>query len=71
MTRVIVPAVFFLLTLCGIQDAPAQDGAGEVNLMEDPGRELVVANSTLKLDRRPFEIKTIKFRLRPQKAASR
>jgi hypothetical protein len=39
--------------------------------MEDPGHKLAVADNMLKLDLRPFEIKTIKFRLRPQKAASR
>ena len=40
-------------------------GAEEVNLMEDPGRELAVADSGLELDFRPFEIKTIKLRLQP------
>ena len=37
--------------------------AEEVNLMEDPGRMLVVAADTLRLDLRPFEIKTIKLQL--------
>ncbi len=37
--------------------------AEEVNLMEDPGRKLAVADNTLKLDLRPFEIKTIKLQL--------
>ena len=39
--------------------------AEEVNLMEDPGRKLATANNALQLDFRPFEIKTIKLRLRP------
>jgi len=39
--------------------------AEEVNLMEDPGHKLAVADNTVKLDLRPFEIKTIKFRLQP------
>ena len=33
--------------------------------MEDPGRKLAVADNTLQLDLRPFEIKTIKLRLQP------
>jgi alpha-mannosidase len=41
--------------------------AEEVNLMEDPGRTLAVADNTLQLDFRPFEIKTVKFRLQPIK----
>ena len=39
--------------------------AEEVNLMEDPGRKLAVAEDTLTLDLHPFEIKTIKLRLQP------
>ncbi len=39
--------------------------AEEVNLMEDPGRKLPVADNTLQFDLRPFEIKTIKLRLQP------
>lgn len=34
-------------------------GAEEVNLMEDPGRQLPVEGNALELDLRPFEIKTI------------
>jgi len=45
--------------------------AEEVNLMEDPGRKLAVADNTVQVDLRPFEIKTIKFQLQPQKAPSR
>jgi alpha-mannosidase len=37
--------------------------AEEVNLMEDPGGKLAVADNTLHLDFRPFEIKTIKLQL--------
>jgi alpha-mannosidase len=37
--------------------------AEEVNLMEDPGRTLPVTGSELRLELRPFEIKTIKLRL--------
>ena len=39
--------------------------AEEVNLMEDPGRKLALAGNTLRLDFRPFEIKTIKLQVRP------
>ena len=35
--------------------------AEEVNLMEDPGRKLPVADNALQLDFHPFEIKTIKL----------
>ncbi len=45
--------------------------AEEVNLMEDPGRKLAVTDNTLQLDLHPFEIKTIKFRIRPLKTVSR
>ena len=38
--------------------------AEEVNLMEDPGRQLPVSTNTLHLDLRPFEIKTIKIEVR-------
>ena len=41
--------------------------AEEVNLMEDPGRKLPVADNTLQLDFRPFEIKTVKFQIQPLK----
>ena len=37
--------------------------AEEVNLIEDPGQKLNVASNILKLDFRPFEIKTIKLYL--------
>jgi len=45
--------------------------AEEVNLMEDPGPKLAVADNTLFVDLHPFEIKTIKFQLQPLKATSR
>ena len=32
--------------------------------MEDPGRKLTLADNSVQLDFRPFEIKTIKLRLR-------
>jgi alpha-mannosidase len=38
--------------------------AEEVNLMEDPGHKLTLACNAVQLDFRPFEIKTIKLRLR-------
>ena len=37
--------------------------AKEVNLLEDPGGKLAVADDALQLDFRPFEIKTVKLRL--------
>ena len=37
--------------------------AEEVNLLEDPGGKLAVADNALHLDFRPFEIKTVKLRL--------
>jgi alpha-mannosidase len=40
--------------------------AEEVNLMEDPGRNLPVADRSLQFDLRPFEIKTIKLRLQAE-----
>jgi len=40
------------------------DTAGEVNLMEDPIRELPVADDLLTFDLHPFEIKTFKLRFR-------
>ncbi|MEO6436671.1 MAG: glycosyl hydrolase-related protein [Tepidisphaeraceae bacterium] len=39
--------------------------AEEVNLMEDPLRDLPVADSGLMFDLKPFEIKTFKVQLRP------
>ncbi len=45
--------------------------AEEVNLMEDPGRKLAATGNTLRLDFRPFEIKTIKLQLRPCGPANR
>jgi alpha-mannosidase len=39
--------------------------AEEVNLMEDPGRKLPVADANLQVDLRPFEIKTLKLKLEP------
>ena len=40
-------------------------GAEEVNLMEDPGCRLPVTGNVLALDLRPFEIKTIRLKIRP------
>lgn len=37
--------------------------AEEVNLMEDPGRKLPVAENCVAVDLKPFEIKTLKFQL--------
>jgi alpha-mannosidase len=37
--------------------------AHESNLMEDAGRALAIANNTLKIDLKPFEIKTIKLKI--------
>ncbi len=37
--------------------------AEEVNLMEDPGRKLPVADNTVELNFHPFEIKTIKLQM--------
>lgn len=39
--------------------------AGEVNLMEDPVRDLAVTDNAVSFDIKPFEIKTIKLRLQP------
>ena len=45
-------------------ELPAQVTAvEEVNLMEDPVRKLHVADDSVQLDLRPFEIKTIRFEL--------
>ena len=41
--------------------------AEEVNLMEDPVRKLNPNHDTIQLDLQPFEIKTIKLRLKPEK----
>ena len=37
--------------------------AEEVNLMEDPGRKLAVADNSLQINLHPFEIKTLKLKL--------
>jgi hypothetical protein len=42
------------------------EAAEEVNLMEDPGSQLAVADNGLQFDLRAFEIKTIKLRLKPR-----
>jgi alpha-mannosidase len=42
--------------------------AHETNLMEDAGGRMKVANSTLRFDLRPFEIKTFKLRLKTLRA---
>ena len=47
------------------------NAAQEVNLMEDSGPEIAVADNTLQLELRPFEIKTIKLRLQPHEAQQR
>ena len=46
---------------------PKVVSADEVNLMEDPGRKLAVANDTVAVDLGPFEIKTLKLQLEPAK----
>jgi alpha-mannosidase len=43
--------------------------AEEVNLMEDPGRKLVVADGALHVNLRPFEIKTIRLQLKSLESA--
>jgi len=43
--------------------------AEEVNLMEDPERELPVSDNTLRLDFRPFEIKTVRLKLEAPRAS--
>jgi alpha-mannosidase len=52
-------------TATKLRFAATVEAAEEVNLMEDPGVKLPVADSELKLDLRAFEIKTIKLRLKP------
>ena len=47
------------------------EAAEEVNLMEDPGHKLAVADNGLQFDLRAFEIKTIKLRLGTHVARSR
>jgi alpha-mannosidase len=44
--------------------------AEEVNLMEDSGPQLAVADNTLQLDLRAFEIKTFKLWLQPEKTTN-
>jgi alpha-mannosidase len=48
-------------TTAKIRLSPQVLAAEEVNLMEDPGRTLAVADKILQLDLHPFEIKTIKL----------
>jgi alpha-mannosidase len=52
-------------TSAKIRLSPQIDSAEEVNLMEDPGCKLAVADNTLQIEFRPFEIKTIKLHLQP------
>ena len=52
-----------------IRITPKVLAAEEVNLMEDPGARLTVADNSLRVDFRPFEIKTIKLRLQPRGSA--
>jgi len=52
-------------TSAKIRLTPQVVTAEEVNLMEDPGRKLAADGKTLRLDFRPFEIKTIKLQLQP------
>lgn len=44
--------------------------ANESNLMEDTGKPISVLGNTIKLDLKPFEIRTIKLRLREAKSAA-
>ena len=46
-----------------IKLSPAVVSAEEVNLMEDPGRNLDLVDGAVQVDFRPFEIKTIKLSL--------
>jgi len=39
--------------------------AEESNLIEDAGRKIQIANDTIQLDLRGFEIKTLKLKLQP------
>jgi alpha-mannosidase len=52
-------------TAAKIRLSPHVLAAEEVNLMEDPGRNLPLTDNALQLDLRPYEIKTIKLRLQP------
>jgi alpha-mannosidase len=52
-------------TAAKIRLSPQVLAAEEVNLMEDPGRNLPVIDSGLQLDLHPYEIKTLKLRLQP------
>jgi alpha-mannosidase len=45
------------------------DSAEEVNLMEDPGSKLAVTGSALQFEMKPYEIKTIRLKLQPEKTA--
>jgi alpha-mannosidase len=43
--------------------------ASETNLLGDEVRPLPAANGTLRVDLRPFEIKTLKLKLRPSEGS--
>ena len=50
-----------------IRFKPRIDAAFEANLLEDSGRPLKIEKNTVRFDLHPFEIKTIKLRLLPDK----
>ena len=50
-----------------IRCAAAIRAAEEVNLLGDPIRQLKVTRGALRIDLRPFEIKTFRLRLEPRK----
>ena len=58
-------------THASIQLSAQVAAAEEVNLMEDSGPQLTVADNTLQLDLRAFEIKTLKLWLAPEKSNNR
>ncbi len=58
-------------TTATLRFTPQVLSAEEVNLMEDSGHKLAVADNVLRVDFHPFEIKTIKLRLQPFNTARR
>ena len=58
-------------TKAALRFSATVEAAEEVNLMEDPGNKLAVADNGLQFDLRAWEIKTIKLRLGTHAALSR
>jgi alpha-mannosidase len=58
-------------TRASLQLSAPVTAAEEVNLMEDPGSKLAVADNALEFDLRAFEIKTIKLWLKPERTENR